>query len=63
MVEASAKRLANYLNATIELMQVLARACGHDSLSGFDHNDLTSWKREVAELAGIAYAGAAPRRN
>ena len=30
VVEASARRLANWFAATVELMCVLARACGHD---------------------------------
>jgi hypothetical protein len=38
-------------------MVVLARACGHDSLSHFTARDLTSWKRDVAELVGVQYAG------
>ena len=54
---SSAQRLANYLQATTHLMQVLARACGHRELSAFSPRDLTTWKREVAQLAGIAYGG------
>jgi hypothetical protein len=42
-------------------MVVLARACGHDSLSHFTPRDLTSWKRDVAELVGVAYAGVGTR--
>ena len=38
-------------------MQVLARACGHENLSDFNHNDITTWKREMAELSGIKFAG------
>jgi glutamate synthase domain-containing protein 2 len=57
VVEQSAERLANYLRATVELMQVLARACGHDHLSGFQHSDLTTWKKEIADLTGVRYAG------
>ncbi|MEX1367121.1 MAG: glutamate synthase, partial [Nannocystaceae bacterium] len=60
-VQRSAKQLTNYLQATVELMQVLARACGHDHLRGMCPDDLTSWKREVAELAGIAYSGVGGR--
>lgn len=56
-VAASAKRLQNFFEATVQLMVVLARACGHTHLSQFNADDLTSWKREVAELAGIRYAG------
>jgi len=57
-VQRSAQQLANYLGATVDLMKILARACGHDHLRKLCPNDLTSWKREVADLAGIAYAGA-----
>lgn len=56
-VDVAATRLANFLNASTELMQVLARACGHDSLSKFRSSDLTSWKKDAAELAGIRFAG------
>ena len=57
VVAESAKRLARYFDATVELMGVLARACGHSRLSDFCTEDLTSWKREVDDLAGIRYAG------
>ena len=57
IVETSARRLANFLGATTELMQVLARACGHDHLNGFGVQDLTTWKRDVADLTGVAFAG------
>ena len=60
IIAASAKRLGNWFEATTELMQVLARAMGHDSLSGFSPHDLTTWKREVAYLSGVAYAGVVP---
>ena len=43
-------------------MKVLARACGHAHLSGFQRDDVTSWKREVAELAGLEWAGFDPSR-
>ncbi|MEO1088555.1 MAG: glutamate synthase-related protein, partial [Acidobacteriota bacterium] len=56
-VAISAKRLANFFEATTELMQVLARACGHGSLSDFRASDLTTWKREMAHLTGVRYAG------
>jgi glutamate synthase domain-containing protein 2/nitrite reductase/ring-hydroxylating ferredoxin subunit len=56
-IEQSAQRLNNYLGATVELMKVLARACGHEHLSGFRVEDLTSWRKDVAELTGIRFAG------
>jgi len=59
-IEASAKQLASYFGATVELMRVLARACGHSHLSQFELRDLTTWKREIADLTGVRYAGVAP---
>ena len=58
-VQRGAEQLARYFGASVELMQVMARACGHDSLSGFTPRDITSWKRDVADLAGIRFAGPA----
>jgi len=56
-IEAGAERLARFLAAATELMQVLARACAHDALSAFNRKDLTSFHRETAALAGIRWAG------
>ncbi len=56
-IQVGAERLARYFGASTELMQVLARACGHASLSDFTQGDITSWKREVADLSGIRFAG------
>ena len=56
-VQVGAKKLARYFGASVELMQVLARACGHDSLSDFTQRDITTWKREIADLSGIRFAG------
>ncbi|MFT5112370.1 MAG: glutamate synthase domain-containing protein 2/CDGSH-type Zn-finger protein [Parasphingorhabdus sp.] len=56
-VASSAKRLATFFGASVELMQVLARACGHDHLNQFNKADITSWKRDVSDLTGIEFAG------
>ena len=56
-VEKGAARLHNFFSASTELMQVMARACGHDAFGQFSIEDLTTWKKEMAELAGIGYAG------
>ncbi|MEL6428549.1 MAG: glutamate synthase-related protein [Planctomycetota bacterium] len=58
-IEKSAKRLHNFFEASTELMKVLARACGHDHLSKFTSDDLVTWKRDIADLTGVAYAGVA----
>ena len=56
-IQVSAKRLHNYLEATVSLMKVLARACGHSSFSEFSAHDLTTWKRDMAHLSGVKYGG------
>lgn len=57
VVEQSAPRLANFFAASVELMQVMARACGHRHLRDFELDDLVTFKTEMAHLSGIAYAG------
>ena len=59
-VAEAAERLARFFHASVELMKVLARACGHDRLSGFRIEDLTTWKRDVAYLTGVRYGGVVP---
>ena len=59
IVEKSARQLANFFEASTELIQVMARACGHDHVSGFNADDLTTWKREMADLSGVRYGGVA----
>jgi glutamate synthase domain-containing protein 2 len=56
-VDIAAERLARFFNASVELMTVLARAAGHDHLSGFNQEDLTTFKTDMANLTGIAYGG------
>ncbi|ABD56038.1 glutamate synthase-related protein [Jannaschia sp. CCS1] len=57
VVEKSARQLANFFEASTELMQVMARACGHDHLSKFKSDDLTTWKKEMSEISGVAFGG------
>lgn len=59
IVDKSAQQLENFFTASVELMKVMARACGHDHLSKFNANDLTTWKKEMTELSGVAYGGLA----
>lgn len=61
-VEPAAQQLTTFLAASVELMKVMARACGHDQLRKFDCNDLASWHRELAGLAGIEWSGYSPER-
>jgi hypothetical protein len=56
-VDEGAQRLARFFGASVELMQVLARACGHHDLQDFALRDLTTWQNTMAKLAGISFAG------
>ena len=56
-VDKSAKQLHNFFSASVELMQVMARACGHDHLSQFNQEDLATWHREMALLSGVKFSG------
>ena len=57
IVAASAQRLQNWFEATTHLMKVLARACGHAELAGFQRSDITTYNRDLAYLTGVPYAG------
>ncbi|MXR70433.1 glutamate synthase [Shewanella sp. JBTF-M18] len=59
-IDKSAQQLANFLQASTELMQVMARACGHHRLQDFTLGDLATWHSEMARLSGISYAGVTP---
>jgi len=60
-IDVGAQRLGNFFTASVSLMKVLARACGHDDLQQFNPNDITTWKKDMAELTGISFAGLALR--
>ncbi|MGL1903765.1 MAG: glutamate synthase-related protein [Fibrobacterales bacterium] len=59
-VDVAAQRLKNFFDSSVTLMQVMARACGHDSLSKFTHTDLATWNRDMALLSGVRYSGLIP---
>jgi methylamine---glutamate N-methyltransferase subunit C len=56
-VDHAAQRLNNFFRAATELMQVMARACGHRHLNQFCIDDLTTWNQDMAHLTGIEYGG------
>jgi len=56
-VEKSARRLAKFFSASAGLIQVMARACGHDHVAKFSRDDLVTFKPDMAALAGVAFAG------
>jgi methylamine---glutamate N-methyltransferase subunit C len=62
-VAVGATKLANFLGASTELLQVLSRACGHDHLRKLCHDDITTFKKDMADLTGIDYAGFSASRT
>ena len=60
IIDESAARLNRFFRASVELMKILARACGHRHLNEFTPEDLTSWKTEMARLTDIKYGGLVP---
>jgi glutamate synthase domain-containing protein 2/CDGSH-type Zn-finger protein len=61
-VDRSAAQLARFFQASVELMKVMARACGHSALVEFNRQDISTWHLDIAELTGIEYAGFHKRR-
>ncbi|EDM42924.1 ferredoxin-dependent glutamate synthase [unidentified eubacterium SCB49] len=57
IIDSSAKQLHNFFDATNNLIKVVARACGYDDVTKFNHQDLSTYNKEMSELTGINYAG------
>lgn len=60
IIQSSAKQLANFFEASTDLMKVIARSCGHQSFQEFNHDDLSTFNHDIYRLAGIPYAGINP---
>ena len=56
-IDIASKRLATFFEASVQLMKVMARACGHHHLQQFNQDDIVSWHKEMVDLTGISYAG------
>lgn len=56
-VDKGAARLARFFQSSVELMKLLAKACGHRHFSEFSKHDLSTWKKDMHELAGVPYSG------
>ncbi|MEA3417998.1 MAG: glutamate synthase-related protein [Campylobacterota bacterium] len=56
-IEKSSVQLHNFFDASAVLMQVMARACGHDHLNQLNKDDLATWHHEMALLSGVKYSG------
>ncbi len=60
IVDDSANQLANFFEATNELIKVIARACGHDDVTKFEIDDLSTLDLDIHKMTGIRYAGVDP---
>lgn len=58
-IDKSALQLQTFFNSSVELMKVMARACGHNDFNKFNKEDLATWHREMALLSGVAFSGIA----
>jgi glutamate synthase domain-containing protein 2/CDGSH-type Zn-finger protein len=56
-IEQSSERLNNFLRASVDLMKVMARACGHRHLNHFNRDDLATLDWSMARLSGIRFSG------
>lgn len=56
-IQSSARQLANYFEASNELMKVIARSCGYDDIKMFNKKDLSTFNQDMHQLTGINYAG------
>ena len=59
IVDSSAEQLKRFFESSIDLMKILARACGHDHLNQLCHDDLITWKPEMTQISGVTYGGVA----
>ena len=57
IVDKSAERLQRFFESSVDLMKILARACGHTHLNQLSTDDLITWKEDMTRLSGIAYGG------
>jgi methylamine---glutamate N-methyltransferase subunit C len=57
IIDSSAQQLANFFNASNDLIKVIARSCGHSAIKQFNFNDLSTMSYEIHRLTKIKYCG------
>ena len=55
-VDVAAKRVANYLNVSLEELKMFARITGHSSVHDLSVSDLVTVSREISEYTNIPHA-------
>ena len=56
-IATSSQQLTTFFQASTELMQVMARACGHAHLNQFNKYDISTWNHDMTRLSGVLYSG------
>ena len=56
-IDKSAQQLFNFFTAANDLIKVVARACGYNNVTKFNHDDLSTFDYDMHLLTGIKYAG------
>ncbi len=59
-IAGSAERLTRFFRSSTALIELMARACGHDAIAKFSPRDLSTFDREMALLSGVRFAGVGP---
>jgi len=60
IIDKSAERLSNFFHASADLMRVICRSLGHDSVTKLTEDDLSTFNYDMHKLTGINYAGTNP---
>ena len=58
-IDKSSLQMQTFFNASVDLMKVMSRACGHNDFNKFNKDDLATWHREMALLSGVNFSGVA----
>ena len=56
-IDASAQRVANFLNVSLRELKTFARITSHNSVHGLTVDNLVTTSKEIAEYTDIRYAG------
>ncbi|MDA3877542.1 MAG: glutamate synthase-related protein [Halothiobacillus sp.] len=56
-VDVAAQKVERFFDSANKLMQVMARACGHNHLNKFSKQDIETWHSEMAKLTGFEFSG------
>ncbi len=56
-IDRSAEQLNRFLRASVDLIKVMARACGHTHLQQFSRDDLATLDWSMARQSGIPFSG------